>query len=119
MVSPGDWQDGCVRRYVTGRRGERRTEERGQTQEEIRSEMELPWGRTSFVSSLGCEELLQVHTGSNRSQDDPPPQHLLGKRVVQVIDPVFQVIFQSKRRTNAPNNQYSISSFVKEKANQY
>ena len=116
MVSPGDWQDGCVRRYVTGRRGERRTEERGQTQEEIRSEMEL-WGRTSFVSSLGCE-VLQAHTGANRSQDHPPYQHRLGKRVEQVIDPVFQV-FQRKRRTNAPNDQYSISSFVKEKANQY
>ena len=32
MVSPGDWQDGCVRRYVTGRWGERKDQRDGDRQ---------------------------------------------------------------------------------------
>ena len=34
MVSPGDWQDGCVHRYVTGRWGERKDQRDGDRQRE-------------------------------------------------------------------------------------
>ena len=55
MVSPGDWQDGCVRRYVTGRWEEGKAEERRQTQEETGSEMEP--SRTDPFSDIWKKQL--------------------------------------------------------------